>query len=306
MKTVAIVNPVAGYRRAPRDWPSLKDSLGAPGAGVATWWTEGPGHAENLAARARREGFDRVLAVGGDGTLIEVVNGLWWESQGILPSVGMIPFGTGCDYVRNFDLGQNLRENLVTALGNTTVAVSVGLAHLQGMDGRTRLRVFLNVLGVGFDAKVIARFRRRRLLLPSKAAYLLNVLQELRQLTHHRITGEVNGKPLKIEAMLVVAGLGRYFGGGMMITPGASPRSGHFQVVLGQRFTYLELLSLLPRLYSGRHVDHPRVMMCYANHAKIVADPSAYVEAEGELLGRTPLSLEIFPGALQFAARSLD
>ncbi|MHB8067705.1 MAG: diacylglycerol/lipid kinase family protein [Desulfobaccales bacterium] len=306
MKTVAIVNPVAGCRRAPRHWPFLKDSLGAPGTGVVTWWTEGPGHAENLAARARRQGFERVLAVGGDGTLIEVVNGLWWEPQGLLPSVGMVPFGTGCDYVRNFDLGQSLREKLVTALGKTTMAVSVGLAHLRGMDGQARRRIFLNVLGVGFDAKVIARFRGRRVILPSKTAYFLSALQELRQLTYHRITGEVDGKPLKMKAMLVVAGLGRYFGGGMMITPGASPLSGHFQVALYQKFTRWELLALTPRLYSGRQVDHPRVAMCYARHVKMVADPYAYVEAEGELQGRTPLSLEIIPGALQFAARSSD
>ena len=105
MKTVAIVNPTAGYRRARRVWPRLLASLGEPGANVATWWTERPGHAETLAARARREGFDRVVAVGGDGTLLEVVNGLWWEPQGPLPSVGVVPFGTGCDYVRSFDLG---------------------------------------------------------------------------------------------------------------------------------------------------------------------------------------------------------
>ena len=88
MKTVAIVNPTAGYRRAPRLWPRLLKSLGEPGARVATWWSQWPGHAEALAARARREGFDRVVAVGGDGTLLEVVNGVWWESRGLLPSIG--------------------------------------------------------------------------------------------------------------------------------------------------------------------------------------------------------------------------
>ena len=110
VKTVAIVNPTAGYRRASRVWPRLLASLGAAGAEITTWWTEWPGHAETLAARARRERFDRVVAVGGDGTLLEVVNGLWWKSRGPQPSVGMVPFGTGCDYVRNFDLGRTLRD----------------------------------------------------------------------------------------------------------------------------------------------------------------------------------------------------
>ena len=133
MKTVAIVNPTAGYRRARRLWPRLLASLGELGANVATWWTEWPGHAETLAARARREGFDRVVAVGGDGTLLEVVNGLWWESRGPLPSVGVVPFGTGCDYVRSFDLGPTRRDQVMTALGEATLGGEPGAGSAPGV-----------------------------------------------------------------------------------------------------------------------------------------------------------------------------
>src|SRR5665647_2932786 len=149
MKTVAIVNPTAGYRRARLVWPRLLASLGELGGNVATWWTGRPGHAETLAARACREGVDRVVAVGGDGTLLEVVNGLWWESRMPLPSVGIVPFGTGCDYVRSFDLGPTLRDQVMSALGEATLAVSLGLVRLQGFDGKPRVRVFVNVLGLG-------------------------------------------------------------------------------------------------------------------------------------------------------------
>jgi YegS/Rv2252/BmrU family lipid kinase len=305
MKTVAIVNPTAGYRRARRVWPCLLSSLGEAGAQVATWWTEWPGHAETLAARARREGFDRVVAVGGDGTLVEVVNGLWWESQGTQPSVGVVPFGTGCDYVRSFDLGRTLRDQVITALGEATLRVSLGLVQLRGMDGHPRQRVFVNVLGLGFDARVINGFRQQRLRLPGKTSYFLSGLKELSRLTHHRITGELNGRPLETEAMVVVLGLGRYFGGGMMITPGASPQARHFQVVQGQKLSSLELLTLLPRIYTGKHLDHPQITADYAGHIKITADPPALVEAEGELEGWTPLEAAIMPEALQVAAPSL-
>jgi diacylglycerol kinase (ATP) len=306
MKTVAIVNPTSGYRRAPRLWPRLLSSLGERGSHVATWWTEWPGHAEPLAARARREGFDRVVAVGGDGTLLEVVNGLWWESQGAQPSVGVVPFGTGCDYVRSFALGLTLRDQVITALEEATLPVSLGLVRLQGLDGQPRQRVFVNVLGLGFDARVIARFRQQRWRLPGKASYFLSGLKEMGWLMHHQITGELNGRPLKTEAMLVALGLGRYFGGGMMITPGASPQAGHFQVVLGQKLSRLELLGLLPRLYAGRHLDHPRVAVDHASHIRIDADPPALVEAEGELVGQTPLEVSIIPGALGIAATALS
>jgi len=306
MKTVAIVNPTAGYRRASRDWPRLLASLGEPGARVATWWTRWPGQAETLAARARREGFDRVVAVGGDGTLLEVVNGLWRESRGPQPSVGVVPFGTGCDYVRSFDLGPTLRDQVVSALGEATLRVSLGLVRLKGFDGQPRQRVFVNVLGLGFDARVIAGFRQQRLRLPGKTGYFLSGLKELGRLTHHRIAGELDGRPLKTEAILVAVGLGRYFGGGLMIAPGASPQAGHFQVVLGQKLSRLDVLSLLPKLYAGRHLDHPQITAAYAGHIKIDADPPAYVEAEGELEGFTPIEVAIIPQALRVAAPSLS
>ncbi|MHB9072348.1 MAG: diacylglycerol/lipid kinase family protein [Desulfobaccales bacterium] len=303
MKTVAIVNPVAGYHRAPRIWPRLLEACGGEGSRLTTWWTEGPGHAEILAARARRDGFDRVVAVGGDGTLLEVVNGLWWESQGKQPSLGTVPFGTGCDYVRNFAGGENLEENLASALGEATVPVSLGQARLQGMDGKPRGLVFLNVLGIGFDARVIARFRNQRRRPPGKIGYVLSVLQELPQLSHYRLTGEVNGRHLGMEVTLVAIGLGRYFGGGMMITPGASPASSRFQVVLAQRLSRMALLALVPKIYAGKHLEHPQVAGCFAEHLKLTADPPAYVEGEGELVGRTPLEVEILPRALQFAGQ---
>lgn len=301
VKTVAIVNPVAGYHRAPWIWPRLLGARGIEGSRVTTWWTEGQGHAETLAARARRAGFDRVLAVGGDGTLLEVVNGLWWESQGSLPSVGTVPFGTGCDYVRNFVHGGNLADYLAIALGEATVPISVGRVCLRSLSGRPHRQVFVNVLGAGFDAEVIARFRRLRLRLLGKVAYAWCVLRELYRLSHYHLTGVVNGRPLQNEALLMAIGLGRYFGGGMMITPGASPHSDRFQVVLAQRLTRLALLGLLPKIYSGRHLEHPQLLHCDATHITIAADPPVLVEAEGELIGRTPLEVELLPRALRFA-----
>jgi len=306
MQTVAIVNPTAGYRRARRLWPRLLASLGAAGADVATWWTEWPGHAETLAARARREGFDRVVAVGGDGTLLEVVNGLWWEPKGALPGVGVVPFGTGCDYVRSFDLGPTRRDKLITALGEATLRVSLGLVRLQGFDGQPRTRVFINVLGLGFDARIITGFRQQRLRLPGKTGYFLSGFKELGRLTHHRITGALDGRGLSTDAMLVAIGLGRFFGGGMMITPGASPQAEYFQVVLAHKLSRLELLGLLPGLYSGKHLNHPRVTAAYAASITINADPPAEVEAEGELEGSTPLEVTIIPQALQVGAPALS
>jgi diacylglycerol kinase family enzyme len=217
----------------------------------------------------------------------------------------VVPFGTGCDYVRSFDLGPTRRDKVMTALGQATVTVSLGLVRLQGVDGQPRQRVFVNVLGLGFDARVIAGFRQQRLRLPGKTGYFLSGFRELGRLRHHRITGSLDGRGLSTDAMLVAIGLGRYFGGGLMITPGASPQAGHFQVVMAQKLSRLEVLGLLPGLYFGRHLNHPRVSAAYAGRITINADPPADVEAEGELEGLTPLEVTIIPQALRIAAPSL-
>ncbi len=301
MKTVAIVNPVAGRRQARQRWPRLLAASGRLGLQVVTWWTQGPHHAESLAARARREGFHRVVAVGGDGTLFEVANGLWWEPRGSLPSLGMIPLGTGCDYVRNFPLSANLQEALLAALSEVTMPVSAGAFHCAGSGRTARPRIFLNHLGVGFDADVIARFQRWRLPLRGKLPYFLAGLRELVDLQSYHLQGTLNGEPLDTMACILVAGLGRSFGGGLLINPQASLQSRRFQMVWINRLSRLGLLGLFGKLLAGKPLLHPEVYTAWARKVILTADPPAPVEAEGELVGQTPLEVEVYPEAFRVA-----
>jgi YegS/Rv2252/BmrU family lipid kinase len=299
---VAIVNPVAGYHKATRIWPRLLENLRPQPTALATWWTQGPGHAEILAARARRYGYERVLAVGGDGTIYEVANGLWWEPQGQLPSIGVVPLGTGCDYVRNFPKGQSLGDCLVQALGEPTVPVDVGVLQIQTENGESLTRICLNVLGLGFDAQVVERMRRQKIPLGGKAPYFISGLQELLLLRHFHLSGQIDGEPFAAESSLLVVGLGRYFGGGLQITPCASLQSGRFQVVWDEKLGRLTLLSLMCKTFTGSHLSHPRVHSRFAQRLQLSADPPAVVQVEGEPVGRTPLEMDISPEKMQVAA----
>jgi YegS/Rv2252/BmrU family lipid kinase len=303
VKTVAIVNPASGRQQAIRQWPWLLKEARSKTSHVVTWWTQGPGHAEVLAAEARRNGFERVVAAGGDGTLFEVVNGLWWEREGQFPSVGMVSFGMGCDYIRNFGVPSDKFEQLDTALGESLAYVDVGVCELYGMNGKPLQRVFLNVLGVGYDANVVRRVQRQRYRIQGRVTYFFSALQELFSLRSHRLEGEVDGDPFQTDMFLFAAGLGRYFGGGMMITPWASPQGGRFHLVWGRNPGRLEVLRLLQRIYAGRHLQHPHVGTCYGRQLKLSSYPQAYVQAEGELIGRTPINAEVISGKLCFATR---
>ncbi len=270
-----------------------------------TWWTKGPGHAEFLAAQAKRSGFDRVLAVGGDGTISEVANGLWWESEGRLPSLGIVSFGTGCDYVRNFEVGHTPFDHLVHALGESVLNVDLLVFQAMSLHGRPISRVCLDVLGAGFDAQVIARHHRLKIPKYGKLPYFLSGIQGLFKLGHFRLHGEIDGEDFEAVSLIFVMGLGKYFGGGMMITPWASPQSGRVQLVWDQQISGLDLIRLFPQVYLGRHLKHPKIQTCFARKVKLAAEPPALVEADGELVGLTPLEVEIHPGAFRVVAEKL-
>jgi diacylglycerol kinase (ATP) len=302
VKAVAIVNPVAGNRKAGRLWPKFLENLGPRSDSLTTWWTQGPGHGEILAAKARRQGFERVLAVGGDGTIFEVVNGLWWEPRGQLPSLGLVPLGTGCDYVKNFSRGRRPMDCLVQALEDLTVPVHVGVLQVQAVTGEFLTRVFLNVVGLGFDARVVERRGRQQLPLGGIVPYVISAFQELLVLRSHHLSGRLDGQPFTAQSSLLVAGLGRYFGASMMITPLASPESGRFHVVWEDGLGRLTLLALAGKTFRGTHLSHHRVHSCLAQTMEVSADPPALVEVEGELVGRTPLKACISPEYLHVAA----
>lgn len=303
MKTVAIVNPAAGGGHAVRSWERIIRALPSETRDLVTWYTKGSAHTAMLAGQARRQGFERVIAAGGDGTLFHILNGLWWESGGELPSLGMVPLGTGCDYVRNFRPNRHLVEDLLGAMRNPPVNVGVGMAALQGLDGNPVQRVFLNILGTGYDASVAARLGRSNKPKIGKISYLVGLLMELVQLKAYRFQGEIDGNAFQAESIMLVAALGCCFGGGMRIAPNASPLAARFQVLWSQGVGRLRLLSLLAGVYRGRHLEHPSVRHCFARHLKIEASPPAYVEAEGELVGQTPIELGLHPGALPFVTR---
>jgi diacylglycerol kinase family enzyme len=217
----------------------------------------------------------------------------------------MVSFGLGCDYMRNFDIEHRLPEALGIALGESLISVNVGVCHLRNMDGRPMRRVFVNVMGLGYDANVVERMQRQRSHVHGRIIYLLSALQELVRLSCHRVRVEVDGGCFETDMVLFAVGLGRYFGGGMMITPGASPQGGNFQLVWGRDLSRIDVLRLLPKIYTGQHLHHPKVDTGFGRHLRITAEPGAHLQAEGELIGQTPIEIELYPMALPFAAKNM-
>jgi diacylglycerol kinase (ATP) len=303
MRIAAVVNPFAGRRTAERRWPILLRSIGRDAAGVDTFWSEYPGHSEALAASARRSGYDRVIAVGGDGTLFEVLNGLWWEEQGQMPSLGMVPFGTGCDYIRNFEVAKETISRVRAAVAESTIQVSIGRCRYQVQDG-IRQRVFAMVLGLGFDAEVVRRFNSSTFLRSSWLSYALSALAALRELRPFVLDGIIDNSPFRSDAIFLAAALGCSFGKGMRIAPDASPTRNQFELVHAAPAPVLSLFPPMLRAYMGLLHEAPGISRLRGKTARFRSSMPILFEADGELLGQTSeIEIELIPDAIFFAAK---
>jgi len=303
MRTAAIVNPFAGRRAAEKQWPILLRSIGKEADKVDTFWSQYPGHSELLAASARRSGYDRVIAVGGDGTLFEVLNGLWWEEQRQMPSLGMVPFGTGCDYIRNFEVGKETVARVRAAVAESTIKVSIGRCRYQVDDG-IRQRVFAMVLGLGFDAEVVRRLNSSSFPRSSRLSYAVNALAALRALRPYILNGVIDNSPFRADAVFFAAALGCSFGKGVRIAPDASPIRNQFELVHAAPVSPLSLFPPILRAYMGLRYETPAITRLKGETARLRSSAPIMFQADGELLGQTSeIEIELIPDAISFAAK---
>jgi diacylglycerol kinase (ATP) len=289
--TFVIVNPVAGSHAGARAWQRAR-----AGCAAATDWecatSQRPGHARELALEAADRGFERVIAVGGDGTVNEVANGLV-HSTTIL---GIIPAGTGNDVAHN--LGVPAEPAAAASLAANGSARPIDLCHVQTGD---RAAYFVNVAGFGFDAEVAWRVNRSPFMRfgGGTLPYVFGVLATLWQYRAPGMRLSLDDRALDRRVFLAAVGNLPTYGGGMRIVPDATPDDGMLDVCVVADLSRLEVLRLLPRLYSGGHVGHPAVELFRCRSVSADADGRVLCQADGEIVGRLPARFSVLPAALR-------
>jgi diacylglycerol kinase (ATP) len=249
--------------------------------------TSAPGDGVKLAAEAAALGADLVAAAGGDGTLGEVVNGL----AGTGTRLGVIPLGTGNDFVRTLGLrADDLPGAVHTLFHGTPKPIDLG---------RCGDRWFLNVAGCGFDAVVAERVNRGFRRLRGTSTYLAALCQSLLAFRPAAFTLTLDGETRTQRAMLCSVANARAYGGGMLIAPDAQLDDGLFDVCLLGEVGTLEFLRAFPRVFRGTHTSHPKVTMLRARHVRVESDPPLPVFVDGEVIGRTPTEFTLAPRALE-------
>ncbi len=292
---LVILNPVAGNGRAQR--AAQRIAAAARSAGATFVETQARGHGTELAAGAADGGYRRVVAVGGEGTVQEIANGL--VAGGGVITLGIVPGGNGNDLARALGLPRDPVAALAVALHGAAEPMDVGLA-----TGSRGSRIFVDAAGIGFDAGIAARMAgSRQRWQRGRAGYLLTTLDELRRYRNSRVRIAVDGAPAA-ERMILFAAVanGAWYGGGMHIAPGARLDDGSLDLCLVGDLSRLAALGQLPGLYRGTHVRHPAVSMTRVRAVELEAvDSDVPVHLDGEPFGSLPLRIEVRPAALTVA-----
>lgn len=299
---IAILNPRAANGNAGKKHAALEAALRAAGLGGEVWQTEAPGHGVALARQAAAEA-EAVLAVGGDGTIHEVCQGLIASERSA--HLGVIPLGTGNDFVKMLGMARDLETAARQLASAVPTPVDYGLVHWD-VDGEPRRRAFVNAVGMGFDAYVAAdvdAFKR----LPGVTGYVAAVVRSLWrwQTPQARISGATtSGGPASVlyegPLLLVTAGNGVCSGGSFYLTPRASITDGLLDVCLVAEASPWRILRILPRALKGRHEREPEVYTARLHRLHVTAEAGLPIHADGEIVTRCAcvVEVEVMPGGL--------
>ncbi|OFW67454.1 MAG: hypothetical protein A2Z12_03355 [Actinobacteria bacterium RBG_16_68_21] len=295
-----VVNPRAGKGRVGRELPRLANIIEGRGSHPEILLTEHGGHAVELARDAARRGADTIVAVGGDGTVNEVVNGMISDDRPVGTSrFAVIAAGSGCDFARSFDLPKDVDDHL-GAFDGPLRPLDVGRIDCAARDGGTTIRYFVNIAEAGMAAATVARASQYPRWM-GRSRYVVAFWPSLARFKPVKLNvSTTNGSFTGVAHNALVANA-RYFGGGMHISPHSNPSDGLFdaQVSIGPK---RQAFTMIPRFFRGTHLPDPRIIQLTATAFRIEAERPIPVEADGEVVGETPATFTVLPGVLQLLA----
>lgn len=295
---VMIVNPHAGRGKTAKAMPEIERYVAQRGLDHEVVYTDGPGHAVEVARASCEAGKYFIVAVGGDGTIHEVVNGMMSDDEPVHPeaTLGVVATGTGCDFVKTFGIPSMAPHAVAHLDGPDRFPIDVGKVTFVE-DGREVTTYFPNIAEVGLGAEVVARAARLpRWLGP--AIYLVSFWLTLGGHQPTRATVDLIDRTYEGTINNLVVANCQFFGGGMKIAPKAAPTDGLFDVQIDHA-RKREAIALMPKIYRGTHLPHPDITEAKRARLSIEADEAMPIEADGRLLGHTPASFEVLRNALR-------
>lgn len=277
-----IINPVAGDGSSKHIIKKVHNKMENKGLEYAIAISGYKGDVERLAALAVEDGYNEIIAVGGDGTLLEAFNGIFDKNV----ALGIIPCGTGNDFIKMLEIPNDVDAAIEHIIH----------PHYKKIDtGRVNDYHFLNVVGFGIDGEIVEKTEQVKNILKGPMAYYYSTFSVLSTFKCKEISLEIDGEVFQRTAYMVAIGNGQYFGGGMKITPSADVESGDFQIVLIKKMPKLKFGFLFRKVFSGHHVDEDVVEVYYGKKIKVTSKDTLKINADGNIIAEGDATLEIIP-----------
>lgn len=289
-----IVNPKAAGGKAIKKLPEISAAASSVAPEYMLHVTSSIEDARLQAREFSNLGIERIVAVGGDGTFNEVANGIL--ESGARPALGIVPAGTGCDLPRTLGVPTSIAESLVFALTSEARPMDVGLAKTTTVE-----RHFLNVAGMGFDAKVADRAQRTKLL-SGKKAYIAALARSLTDFGYIDVHIEINGQEIATKAVFVSIANAQYLAGGFHFAPMARIDDGLLDLAIIDDISLPGFIKAVPSVMRGKHLSNPHWSHYTTTKVKVTATTPALVQLDGEIVGTSPAEFSIVPKAIDVVA----
>jgi len=296
----AIINPQAGSGKGKADWPQIESLLKSNEIDFDAEFTTHKYHAVELAVNAINKGYKKLIAVGGDGTLNEIVNAVFIQSKYPTPEIiiGVIAVGTGNDWSRMYEISSTYEGKVATIKASRQFLQDVGRVEYEESKVK-QTRFFANAAGIGFDAEVARRTNRlKEAGYKGRIVYIGSLIRALFHFKPSFINIAIDDEIMDGKIFSLTVGIGRYNGGGMIQLPNAIPDDGLFDVTVIRQIRRLEVIRNMYRLYNGTILSHPKISGYKGNKVTISSEFPIDLEVDGESLGVSPFSFSLVPKSI--------
>lgn len=298
--TKAIVNPAAGSHSVRKEWDNIFTRINQAGLEFDFEFTQYPGHAAEIARQSIEKGYRCLVAVGGDGTINEVANGILFSDNPENTVLGVVNAGTANAFKMSLGLGEEKLDSGASWNTHQPIKIDVGMIHCRRQDKQVK-HYFINEVSVGLPAEVVKKWNY----IPGSYSKKLNLLA--RTITGVLTLINSKNKRLNIDIInnsetgkfcTVVIANGKYFADGMIIAPNATLDDGLLDSIMIGDISMYDLIKIRPKLYDGTYIDHEKFKETKVSEISIESEEKLIIEADGDIIGEGPVSIKVVPSAL--------
>jgi YegS/Rv2252/BmrU family lipid kinase len=298
-----IVNPNSASGKTAYLWKNIENEFQKLFEDWDVAFTENPGHASELAAKAIDQGCKTIISVGGDGTINEVVQGFFDKndksrkiSKSKFPSLGFISAGTGSDFIKSLSLPKSIPEQIAVLKNGNVKKIDTGRVDFVSNSGKNEKRHFINIADIGIGGEVVRAVNK----IENKGVLNYNffTLLTLLKFQSKKIQLTIDKEKMELDASAVIVANGKYFGGGMKIAPDANIEDGLFDVIVLPKKPKLNFLLGFTKVRSGNHIHDKDIIIRRGKKVIVNTFDTALLDVDGEQPGRAPVTFGINPKSI--------